>query len=219
MTRPAAGTPTVSRDSLRQVLRNMGEAIVVIEPDGCIRRINPATCFRSATPRTSSKGVRSPSCWSVATSPTPWRPPLPDASRRMVSRADCGRGSENWCQCWLRSRSCVVTSVSSNWIVCIARDQRELLQAERLKDEFLSVVNHELRTPLTSIRGSLGLLKGGVAVVPPGRGPRPCRARRPKRRASPASHRRSPGQSQDRGRRDALPIRGGHDRADRQPVD
>jgi signal transduction histidine kinase len=34
---------------------------------------------------------------------------------------------------------------------------------ERLKNEFISVVSHELRTPLTSIRGSLGLLAGGVA--------------------------------------------------------
>lgn len=47
--------------------------------------------------------------------------------------------------------------------------QRELVQmqaalreSERVKDEFLSVVGHELRIPLTSIRGSLGLLEGGV---------------------------------------------------------
>jgi signal transduction histidine kinase len=33
---------------------------------------------------------------------------------------------------------------------------------ERLKSEFVSVVSHELRTPLTSIRGSLGLIEGGV---------------------------------------------------------
>jgi PAS domain S-box-containing protein len=35
--------------------------------------------------------------------------------------------------------------------------------AERMKNEFISTVSHELRTPLTSIRGSLGLLAGGVA--------------------------------------------------------
>jgi signal transduction histidine kinase len=47
--------------------------------------------------------------------------------------------------------------------------QRELVQiqaalreSERAKDELLSVVGHELRSPLTSIRGSLGLLAGGV---------------------------------------------------------
>ncbi len=39
-------------------------------------------------------------------------------------------------------------------------DQRK--EAEQIKDQFISVVGHELRTPLTSIRGSLGLLAGGV---------------------------------------------------------
>ena len=41
-------------------------------------------------------------------------------------------------------------------------DISERLAVERMKDEFVSVVSHELRTPLTSIRGSLGLLEGGV---------------------------------------------------------
>lgn len=34
---------------------------------------------------------------------------------------------------------------------------------EQMKSEFIATVSHELRTPLTSIRGSLGLLVGGVA--------------------------------------------------------
>lgn len=47
--------------------------------------------------------------------------------------------------------------------VGVATDVTERLRAQRMKDEFVSIVSHELRTPLTSIRGSLGLLEGGVA--------------------------------------------------------
>ncbi len=42
------------------------------------------------------------------------------------------------------------------------RDISERREADRAKKEFISTVSHELRTPLTSIRGSLGLLAGGV---------------------------------------------------------
>jgi len=31
-----------------------------------------------------------------------------------------------------------------------------------MKNEFVSMVSHELRTPLTAIRGSLGLVAGGI---------------------------------------------------------
>lgn len=42
-------------------------------------------------------------------------------------------------------------------------DITELKRVDRMKSEFVSTVSHELRTPLTSIRGSLGLIAGGVA--------------------------------------------------------
>ena len=47
--------------------------------------------------------------------------------------------------------------------LAIIRDVSERKLVDRMKNEFISVVSHELRTPLTSIRGSLGLLKAGVA--------------------------------------------------------
>ncbi len=47
--------------------------------------------------------------------------------------------------------------------IAIARDITERKRIDRMKSEFVSTVSHELRTPLTSIRGSLGLLTGGVA--------------------------------------------------------
>jgi PAS domain S-box-containing protein len=42
-------------------------------------------------------------------------------------------------------------------------DITEMKRIDRMKTEFVSTVSHELRTPLTSIRGSLGLIAGGVA--------------------------------------------------------
>lgn len=47
------------------------------------------------------------------------------------------------------------------------RDITDRLAVERMKDEFISVVSHELRTPLTAIRGSLGLIAGGLLTTQP----------------------------------------------------
>lgn len=45
----------------------------------------------------------------------------------------------------------------------IVRDITERKEVERMKSSFISIVSHELRTPLTSIRGSIGLIRAGVA--------------------------------------------------------
>jgi PAS domain S-box-containing protein len=45
----------------------------------------------------------------------------------------------------------------------MSSDITERKKVDRMKNEFVSMVSHELRTPLTSIRGSLGLIAGGVA--------------------------------------------------------
>ncbi|MDH4100138.1 MAG: response regulator [Nitrospirota bacterium] len=52
--------------------------------------------------------------------------------------------------------------------IAVKQDITERKRIEKIKNEFISIVSHELRTPLTSIRGSLGLMTGGVAgELPP----------------------------------------------------
>ncbi|HET9210076.1 MAG TPA: response regulator [Thermoanaerobaculia bacterium] len=62
---------------------------------------------------------------------------------------------------WLSWRA--VAALDRGLIYAIARDVEEEKRIEQMKNDFVSVVSHELRTPLTSIRGSLGLIAGGVA--------------------------------------------------------
>ncbi len=57
----------------------------------------------------------------------------------------------------------VKTGDGKGLFVAIVRDITERKKIDLMKNEFVSTVSHELRTPLTSIRGSLGLLVGGVA--------------------------------------------------------
>jgi PAS domain S-box-containing protein len=62
---------------------------------------------------------------------------------------------------WLSWRAVAVPE--KGLIYGVARDISERKRVEQMKNDFISVVSHELRTPLTSIRGSLGLISGGVA--------------------------------------------------------
>jgi PAS domain S-box-containing protein len=99
-----------------------------------------------------------------------------------ITKAREGRPDEaEWTLiCKDGSRVPVTLSVSAVWddqhalagFVGIAHDLSERQKIEHMQNEFVSTVSHELRTPLTSIRGSLGLLAGGVA----GEFPAPAKA-------------------------------------------
>ncbi len=47
--------------------------------------------------------------------------------------------------------------------IYVYRDITKETELDRMKTEFIATVSHELRTPMTSIKGSLGLVLGGVA--------------------------------------------------------
>ncbi|HEY3368063.1 MAG TPA: response regulator [Symbiobacteriaceae bacterium] len=47
--------------------------------------------------------------------------------------------------------------------IYVYRDITKETEVDRMKSEFIATVSHELRTPMTSIKGSLGLVLGGIA--------------------------------------------------------
>lgn len=65
---------------------------------------------------------------------------------------------------WLSARAFPVCDADGAVIqICgVANDIRDRKEAEKRVSEFYSTVSHELRSPLTSIRGSLGLIEGGL---------------------------------------------------------
>jgi PAS domain S-box-containing protein len=66
--------------------------------------------------------------------------------------------------CYTKVRTAPIKRVdgSVSLFVGMVEDITEYRKIDQMKQEFISVVSHELRTPLTSIRGSLGLVAGGV---------------------------------------------------------
>ncbi len=46
--------------------------------------------------------------------------------------------------------------------IYVYRDITKETEVDRMKSEFIATVSHELRTPMTSIKGSLGLVLGGI---------------------------------------------------------
>ena len=47
-------------------------------------------------------------------------------------------------------------------MIGVVNDITDSMQAEKMKNEFVSIISHELRTPLTAIQGSVKLLLGNV---------------------------------------------------------
>jgi PAS domain S-box-containing protein len=66
--------------------------------------------------------------------------------------------------CYTQVRTAPIKAIDESVIlfVGVVEDITERRKIDQMKKDFISVVSHELRTPLTSIRGSLGLVAGGV---------------------------------------------------------
>ena len=63
----------------------------------------------------------------------------------------------------LIERSAAANTELSASNATLERQYAEIVEARRLKDEFLANISHELRTPLTAVMGYVSLMQEGVA--------------------------------------------------------
>lgn len=94
---------------------------------------------------------------------------LAQVRREGVSRVEAEHRHRDGHIFAIESSTCIIQVGDSEMVLGIDRDITKRREVDRMKTEFISTVSHELRTPLTSIRGSLGLIAGGVAGQIPDR--------------------------------------------------
>jgi len=149
------------------LLESSLDGIISMDESRCIREFNAAAESIFALPRAQALG-RDFLSLGLADSGT-------EAQREAVARAldkdtEPGRATRLELSAWRTDGSTFAAELTLLRVrrsgpihfTAYVRDISQHKEVERLKNEFVSTVSHELRTPLTSIRGSLGLLEGGV---------------------------------------------------------
>jgi len=164
----------------RQIIDTMNDALIVLDPDGIVRLVNPATCdlFNcQAQDLVGKRPVDSCMAKSIAFA----------EQLESISRSDAVRNSEIIYEPSGGSRRILNLSISTmkNPVgeplasVCVAGDATDRKHAEeererlivqlreanlklqamdKMKSDFISVVSHELRTPLTTIKAFVELI-------------------------------------------------------------
>lgn len=147
----------VSESLSRSILENMPSALFTIGQDGAIQSANPAA--EAAFGYAPAELVGAPFA-SLLDVPEPAAERLLATAHGRVTERTGRRKSGERFPCELRLFH--LESLRGTGYAAILHDVSERYEIERMKTEFVSVVSHELRTPLTALRGSIGLLAGGV---------------------------------------------------------
>ncbi len=150
------------RDFAQQVMNTMGQGLAVTNAAGAFEYVNPA--FAHMLNYSAESLVGQSSYTLVAAEDAAL---ARQASERRLS------GETTLIEVRLRRSDDSLVDVLISGVprgragkgagtISVITDLTERKKVERLKTEFISTVSHELRTPLTSIRGSLGLVTGGL---------------------------------------------------------
>ncbi|WP_337880993.1 ATP-binding protein [Rheinheimera sp.] len=157
---------------LSSILDNANESIIIVDHQGLIERVNKETSALFGYP--AAELLKAPVSKLLATLPEHNDHQLLQPLRLEQLQQWVGQMHEltglhqNGNQLPLELGLSRVDLADKHLFTLMLHDLRERKKVERMKNDFISTVSHELRTPLTSIKGSLGLLAGGVTgTLPP----------------------------------------------------
>lgn len=158
------------------ILESVNEGIVGIDRDARVTFVNPAAAELFGRYAYEMIGMRADQIAESTTEPGSAEAITLESSTLAQTLTDgISRSAERWIKRPDGQTFPAHVGISATRVereitgaVLTIQDITQRYAVDRMKDEFVSVVGHELRTPLTSIRGSLGLLAGGVlGEIPP----------------------------------------------------
>ncbi len=136
------------RDRLSAILEALGEAVMVVQPDGEVRFSNAAAADLIGEDGRAIEPL------------LPW---LRRASRRNVSENDALRVGDRVYS--LNARQLPAEGA----VLAVVRDRTEELRREVAEREFVSNAAHELRNPIAGISGAIEVLRAGAKDDPEAR--------------------------------------------------
>jgi signal transduction histidine kinase/HAMP domain-containing protein len=136
------------RDRLSAILEALGEAVMVVQPDGEVRFSNAAAADLIGEDGRAIEPL------------VPW---LRRASRRTVAEHDALRVGDRVYS--LNARQLPAEGA----VLAVVRDRTEELRREVAEREFVSNAAHELRNPIAGISGAIEVLRAGAKDEPDAR--------------------------------------------------
>lgn len=147
------------KERIDNIIRNMGEGLVVVDNDGKIQLMNPAAEKLLGINLEKSKGVPVAQMLKAEHLLALAKGPLKDQTDHVTKEIEL-RSVDDHTRRVLQASSAVIENEAGNTVgmVSVLSDITRQKEIEEMKSAFVAHVSHELRTPLFAIEQSLALL-------------------------------------------------------------
>ncbi|HCE17416.1 MAG TPA: PAS domain-containing sensor histidine kinase [Anaerolinea thermolimosa] len=149
------------REKLEAVLRNMTDAIVIVDREGIVQRLNPAAArmfniaIEQAPGRSLTEIVRQHQFVEL------WQACRQQESPQSLSLEVAGE------HLFIQAVATPLGQEMEGAVVMVFQDLTRLRRLENIRRDFVSNISHELRTPLASLKALAETLNAGALEDPP----------------------------------------------------